>query len=169
MNDYSKVHYPFICAISSSIQKPSAPPEEERDMEPDDEGSQEEERKQSLAVIPYVSCVSERIRKACEKFDLRVVFKSGPTLHSLLTKWKTPFPRRSWQVWSTRSPASAVKYMSEKRRGIYGRESKNTWMHATRGTCGSLPLLSISGTSNIKWIVTKLRCWTEPPDLSSWR
>ena len=53
----------------SSIQEPSTPPEEE----PDDE-SQKEEKKQPLAVIPYVS---EQIRKICEKFNLKVVFKSG--------------------------------------------------------------------------------------------
>ena len=84
---------PFIRAISSSIQEPPTPPEEEVDEEPDDEGSQEDERKPPLAVIPYVSGVSERIRKACEKFDLRVVFKSGPTLRSLLTKVKDPLPK----------------------------------------------------------------------------
>jgi hypothetical protein len=33
--------------------------------------------------------VSERIRKACEKFDLRIVFKSGLTLRSL----PHPFPK----------------------------------------------------------------------------
>ena len=35
----------FIRAISSSIQKPSTPPEEESDEEPDNRGSQEDERK----------------------------------------------------------------------------------------------------------------------------
>jgi hypothetical protein len=47
----------------------------------DNKGSQEEERKRPLAVIPYVSGVRERIRKTYEKFDLRVVFISGLTLH----------------------------------------------------------------------------------------
>ena len=41
-------------------------------------------------VIPYASGVSERIRKASEKYNLKMVFKSGPTLHSLLTKLKDP-------------------------------------------------------------------------------
>ena len=72
---------------------PSAPPEEEPDEEPDDEGSQEEEKKQTLAVIPYLSGVSERIRKDYENFDLRVIFKSGPTLRSLLTGVKDPLPK----------------------------------------------------------------------------
>ena len=84
---------PFIRTISSSIQKPSATPEEEPDEEPDDEESQKEEEKQPLAIIPYVSGVSERIRKACEKYNLKVVFKSGPTLHSLLTRVKDPLPK----------------------------------------------------------------------------
>ena len=75
------------------LQKPSTPPEEEPDVEPDDEESQKEEEKQPLAVIPYVSGVSERIRKACEKYNFKVVFKSGPTLRSLLTKVKDPLPK----------------------------------------------------------------------------
>ena len=44
----------FICDISSPIQEPPTPLEES-DEEPDDEGSQEDERKSPLAVIPYVS------------------------------------------------------------------------------------------------------------------
>lgn len=39
------------------------------------------------------SHVCERIRKACGKFDLRVVFKSGPTLRLLLTKVKDLLPK----------------------------------------------------------------------------
>ena len=70
---------PFIRSISS-MQKPSTPPED-----PDDEEPQE---KPLVMMIPYVSGMSERIRKACEKFDLKVVFKSGPTLRSLLTRVK---------------------------------------------------------------------------------
>ena len=48
-----------------------------------------------MAVIPYVSGVSERIRKACEKYmyNFKVVFKSDPTLRSLLTKVKDPLPK----------------------------------------------------------------------------
>ncbi len=38
-------------------------------------------------------------------------------------------------------------------------------MHTTKGTRRSLPSLSISGTSNIKWTGMKLGCWTEPPNL----
>ena len=103
---------PFIRSISSSTDKtPTTPPE------PGEPGHQEEEEQQSLAVIPYVGGVSERIRKACEKYNLKVVYKSGPTLHSLLTNVKDSSPRRSWQVWSTISPASVARCMLGKRRG----------------------------------------------------
>ena len=74
---------------SISTQKTSATPPEE----PGEPGHQEEEEKQPLAVIPYISGISEWIRKACEKYNLKVVFKSGPTLHSLLTKVKDPLPK----------------------------------------------------------------------------
>ena len=84
--------------------------------EPGEPGHQEEE-KQPLADVPYVSGVSKQISKICEKYNLKVVFKSGPTLHSLLTKVKDPSPRRSWHVWSIRSPASVVRCMLGKRRG----------------------------------------------------
>ena len=66
---------------------------EELDEEPDNEESQKEEEMQPLAVNPYVSGVSEQIRKACEKYNFKVVFKSGLTLRSLLTKVKNPLPK----------------------------------------------------------------------------
>ena len=37
--------------------------------------------------------MSEQIRKACENYNLKVVFKSGPILYSLLTKVKDPLPK----------------------------------------------------------------------------
>ena len=37
--------------------------------------------------------MSEQIRKACEKFNLKVVFKLGPTFRSLLTKVKDLLPK----------------------------------------------------------------------------
>ena len=37
--------------------------------------------------------MSELIRKAYEKFDLRVIFKSGMTLRSLITEVKDPLPK----------------------------------------------------------------------------
>ena len=36
----------------------------------------------------YVAGISERIRSVCRDFNVRAVVKSGPTLHSVLTKVK---------------------------------------------------------------------------------
>ena len=49
-----------------------------------------------------MSGVSERITKTCEKFDLKVVFKSGPTFRSLLTSVKDPLPMEKLAEWSIR-------------------------------------------------------------------
>ena len=43
-----------------------------------------------MAYLPYVAGVSERIRKVCRDFNIRTMFKSGPTLRSILTKVKDP-------------------------------------------------------------------------------
>ena len=42
--------------------------------------------RQPLAVFLYVSGVNKWIRKACEKYNLKAIFKSGLTLRSLFTK-----------------------------------------------------------------------------------
>ena len=43
-------------------------------------------------VIPYVAGMSEDIRCVCRKFNIRVVFKSGRTLRSMLTMVKDTLP-----------------------------------------------------------------------------
>ena len=45
-----------------------------------------------MIAIPYVSGLSEDIRRICRCFDIRVVFRSGPTLRSQLTKLKDKLP-----------------------------------------------------------------------------
>ena len=45
-----------------------------------------------MEVIPYVAGTSEDIWHICRKFNLRVVFTSGWTLHSMLTKVKDILP-----------------------------------------------------------------------------
>ena len=40
--------------------------------------------------LPYVAGVSERIRRVCRDFDIRAVFRSKPTLRSLLTRQRPP-------------------------------------------------------------------------------
>ena len=101
------------------MQKPSAPPEEEPNEEPDDEESQKEEEKQPLAVFPHVSGMSEPIRKACEKYNFKVIFKSGPTLRSLLTKVKDPLPREKLADVVYQIPCQCGKvYVGETRRHL---------------------------------------------------
>ena len=56
-----------------------------------DQEAEQGEGKPTL-MLPYVAGVSERIRKACRSYNIRVVFRSGPTLRSLLTKVKDPLP-----------------------------------------------------------------------------
>ena len=69
----------FICSASAA----RAPRE--------DSGEREEERPPTVH-LPYVAGVSERIRRVCKDFNIRAVFKSGPTLRSLLTKVADPLP-----------------------------------------------------------------------------
>ena len=58
--------------------------------EPDDNDDNETERP-PIAYLPYVAGVSERIRNlVCRDFNIRTVFKSGPTLRGILTKVKDP-------------------------------------------------------------------------------
>ena len=40
--------------------------------------------------LPYAAGISELIRRVCKDFNIRAVFKSGPTLRSLLTKVNDP-------------------------------------------------------------------------------
>ena len=104
------------------MQKPSTPPED-----PDDEEPQE---KPPLVVIPYVSGVSERIRKACEKFNLKVVFKSGPTLRSLLTRVKDPLPIEKLAGVVYQIPCQCGKvYVGETQRRL------ETWVKEHKDAC----------------------------------
>ena len=62
-----------------------------------------------LSYLPYVAGVSKRIRRVCKDFNIRVVFKSGLTLHSLLSKVKDPLPMRSKQMLSMKCHAPAER------------------------------------------------------------
>ena len=69
------------------IRNASAPPTQETtDTSSRDE--EQEKEKGPLVVIPYVAGMSEDIRRVCRKFNIRVVFNSRRTLHSMLTKVK---------------------------------------------------------------------------------
>ena len=68
-----------------------------------------EEKKPPVMIIPYVAGVSERIQGACRRHNIKLVFKSGPTLCSVLTKVKDPLPWKSSLTWRMRSPAAVVR------------------------------------------------------------
>ena len=65
--------------------------QESKPRERDPEEAQGE-GKPTLMMLPYVAGVSERIRKACRNYNIKVVFRSGPTFRSMLTKVKDPLP-----------------------------------------------------------------------------
>ena len=72
--------------IRSSALPPPQDAEESLETEP------QEEDRPPLVMLPYVAGVSEDIRRVCRKFDMRVVFKSGRTLRTMLTKVKDTLP-----------------------------------------------------------------------------
>ena len=71
------------------IHNASVPPTQET---ADVSSPEEKQEKGPLVVIPYVAGMSEEIRRVCRKFNIRVVFKSGRTLRSMLTKVKDTLP-----------------------------------------------------------------------------
>ena len=58
---------------------------------PREDNSNREDRQKQI-VIPYVKGLSEDIRRVCRKFDIRVVFRSGVSLRSKLSKVKDKLP-----------------------------------------------------------------------------
>ena len=60
--------------------------------EGDQEASVEEAGRTPLVVLPYIAGVSEDIRRVCRRFNMRVAFRSGQTLRSMLTKVKDNLP-----------------------------------------------------------------------------
>ena len=73
------------------IRNASAPPMQET-ADTSSSNEEQEKEKEPLVVIPYVAGRSEDIRRVCRKFNVRVVFKSGRTLRSMLTKVKDTLP-----------------------------------------------------------------------------
>ena len=56
----------------------------------DDSDHGEEEKPPATAVIPYVSVLSERVRKILKDYGIRTAFRTGCTLAKLLTRVKDP-------------------------------------------------------------------------------
>ena len=77
--------YPSTFTRASSTP-PTQPAEDARREQPQGRD------KPPLMVLPYVSGVSEDIRRMCRHYNLRVVFRSGRTLRSMLTRVKDTLP-----------------------------------------------------------------------------
>ena len=103
------------------IHNASAPPiQETADTSSHDE--EQEKEKEPQVVIPYVAGMSEDFRRVCRKFNSRVVFKSGRTLRSMLTKVKDTLPLGKQSNVVYRIPCSCSQ--------VYIRETK--WRLETR-------------------------------------
>ena len=98
------------------IRNASTPPTQET---ADVSSPEEEQEKGPLVVIPYVAGMSENIRRVCRKFNIRVVFKSGWTLHSMLTKVKDTLPPGKQSNVIYRIPCSCGQvYIGETKRKL---------------------------------------------------
>ena len=101
----------FICNASA------LPTQETADTSNPDEGQEEE--KGPLVVISYAAGMSEDIRCVCRKFNIRVVFKSGQTLCSMLTKVKDILPLGKQSNVVYRIPCSCSQvYIGETKRRL---------------------------------------------------
>ena len=100
------------------IRDASTPPmQETADTSGRDE--EQEREKEPLVVIPYVTGMSEDIRRVCRKFNIRVVFKSGRTLRSMLTKVKDTLPLGKQSNVVYRIPCSCGQvYIGETKRRL---------------------------------------------------
>ena len=86
-----------LMKISDSIKQETA------DTSSHDE--EQEEEREPLVVIQFVAGMSENIRRVCRKFNIRIVFKSGRTFRSMLTKVKDTLPLGiSNPMWHTSYP-----------------------------------------------------------------
>ena len=68
-----------------------------------------------LVAIPYVSGLSEDIRRVCRRFGIRVVFRSGMNLRSQLSQLKDvlPMEQRSGVVYEIPCSTCDKSYIGE--------------------------------------------------------
>ena len=83
---------------------------------------EQDEEKGPLVVIPYVAGMSEDIRRVCREFNIRVVFKSGWTLRSMLTRSRIHYLLVSNPMWYIVSPAAAARSTSGRQDGDWRRD-----------------------------------------------
>ena len=73
------------------------------------EQGQEEVAPTTTVAIPYIKGVSERIRRVCWSYNIRVAFRSGRTIRSLLTRVKDPLPLEQQSMVVYQIPCSCGK------------------------------------------------------------
>ena len=83
------------------------------------EPSSEEGEQPPLAVLPYTAGVSENVKRVCQKFGMKVVFRSSHSLRSMLTKVKDALPMEKQANIVYRIPCSCGKaYIGETKRRL---------------------------------------------------
>ena len=77
----------------------------------------EEEHRSPLVMLTYTEGVSEDIRRACRKFGMKTVFRSGQSFRSMLTKVKDPLTmeQQAKVVYHIGSPEAVVRLTLERR------------------------------------------------------
>ena len=83
------------------------------------ERRQEETTKYTIC-LPYVSGVSEDLRRVCRRFDIRSVFTTVSTLRKHLTRVKDrdPLLRKSGVVYNIPCSSCSMQYIGETRRAL---------------------------------------------------
>ena len=105
----------FVRAVSRESKPRECDPEEEQG-----------EGKPTLMMLLYVAGVSERIRKVCRNYNIRLVFRSGLTFRSMLTKVKGTLPSRSKRMSYTIYHARVERSTSERPRDASELGSRST-------------------------------------------
>ena len=77
----------------------------------------------AITTIPYIRGVSEKIRRICSKVGIKVMFRSGRTLRSLLTKVK---PKTDLTESDTTGVVYCIPCMDCNRSYIHRRDLQNT-------------------------------------------
>ena len=113
----------------------------------------EEEHRPSLVMLPYTEGVSGDVRQVYRKFGMKVVFRSGQSLHSMLTKVKDPLTMEKQAKVVHRIPCSCGEdYIGETMRRLETRVKEHR--HACRkGALEKSALAEHAWTNHhpIKW------------------
>ena len=72
------------------VRAASIPPPQVMTASPEED--QNDGENPELMMIPYVAGLSEDIRRICRRFNIKVIFRSGRTLRSMLTRVKDTLP-----------------------------------------------------------------------------